>query len=344
LVLCQTEEVCYSSQVIGTDFDRIFLMTPAALAGTGREQGAGAQASCASCGAPLTGPFCGQCGEQVIDRHFLTLWHFLSHNLLHEFSHVDGKVFRTLRFLLFRPGFLTEEYFAGRRRAYVKPVRLLLAIVVVFALLGQSSHVTMAIGKLRLNLLPPGPPANETIADTARTLDLFGVLSRQIEKAGRTKDLKSDAAIEKFHHELKTYGTALSLSNVILLAGLLFVMFHKRRELLVEHVIFSLHLASFVLVFSLVTGWLFRLVPLLGNQRVIQITAGSLALLILMIQTGYLYSALFRFYYSDRFRKVKWWSGTAWLVRLAVLVVFLGNSVFITVVYAVGAAIALSRL
>jgi hypothetical protein len=204
--------------------------------------------------------------------------------------------------------------------------------------------VTMAIGKLQLNMLPPGPPAGETIADTVKKLDVFGVLSRQAEKASRTKDLKSDAAIEKFHHELKTYGTALSLGNVILLAGLLFAMFRGRRELFVEHVIFSLHLASFVLAFSLMTSWLIRLIALLGNSKAAQITAGSLALLILAIQISYLYSALFRFYYPDRYRKVKWWSGTAWRVKLAVLVVFLGNSVVITVVYAAGAAIALSRL
>jgi hypothetical protein len=326
-------------------------MPQTALAGKDREQEVGSiacevtcEAACASCGAPLTGPFCAQCGEQVIDRHSLTLWHFVSHGLLHEFTHVDGKIFRTLRYLLFRPGFLAEEYFAGRRRAYVNPVQLLLTVVVVFALLGQSSSVNMNIGKLRLNLLPPGTPPGETIADTVKKLDVFGLLSRQVEQAGRTKDVKSEGAAEKFHHELKAYGTALSLGNVILLAGLLFVMFHKRRKLFVEHVIFSLHLASFVLVFSLITSWLVRFMVLHGNSKATQITAGLLGLLILAIQTGYLYSALFRFYYPDNFRKVKWWSGTAWLVRLAVLMVFLGNSVFITVVYVAGAAIALHRL
>jgi hypothetical protein len=319
-------------------------MPQTALSRTRRKHVAASRTKCASCGTPLTGPFCGQCGEQVIDRHSLTLWHFLSHGLLHEFTHVDGKIFRTLRYLLFRPGFLAEEYFAGRRRAYVNPVQLLLTVVVVFALLGRSSSVNMTIGKLRLNLLPPGTPAGETIADTVKKLDVFGLLSHQVEQAGRTKDVTSEGAAEKFHHELKTYGTALSLGNVILLAGLLYVMFHKRRELLVEHLVFSLYLASFVLVFSLITSWLIRLIAPLGNSKAMQITAGLLGLSILMIQTGYLYSALFRFYYSDRFRKVKWWSSTAWLVRLAVLVVFLGNSVFITVVYAVGVAIALHRL
>src|SRR6266704_2868075 len=180
---------------------------------TGPEQKGDDQVSCASCSAPLTGPFCAQCGEQVIDRHSLTLWHFLSHGVLHEFTHVDGKIFRTLRFLVFRPGFLAEEYFAGRRRAYVNPVLLLLTMVVVFALLGQSSNMTMNIGKIvQLNLLPPGTPAGETVADTVKKLDIFGLLSHQVEQAGKNKDVQSKSAEEKFHHELKTFGTALSLT------------------------------------------------------------------------------------------------------------------------------------
>ena len=41
---------------------------------------------------------------------------------------------------------------------------------------------------------------------------------------------------------------------------------------------------------------------------------------------------------------MKWWSGSAWIAKLAVLAVFLGNSLFITLVYAIGAAIALARV
>lgn len=114
------------------------------------------RATCASCGDPLTGPFCARCGEQLIDRHSLTLWHFVSHGLLHELAEVDGKIFNTFRCLLFRPGFLSQEYFAGRRRAYINPIRLLLTAVVIFALAGQTGYVTLFLYKVRLSLLPPG--------------------------------------------------------------------------------------------------------------------------------------------------------------------------------------------
>ncbi len=47
----------------------------------------------------------------------------------------DGRMWRTL-IGLFRPGFLTREYFAGRRRRYIRPARLFLVLSLgLFALL-----------------------------------------------------------------------------------------------------------------------------------------------------------------------------------------------------------------
>ena len=215
------------------------------------------QAVCADCGAPLYGPFCSQCGEHAIDRHSLTLSHFLKHNVLHELSHVDGKIFRTFRYLVFRPGFLSAEYFAGRRRRYVNPVRLLLTCLLVLALLARTGSMTMSLGKLKLNLLPPGPPSADTIDETIAKLDVFGILNSLMEKESRSKDLKTPAAVEKFNHELKTYATALSFCNVLLLSGFLAIVYRRRRSLYVEHLVFSLHLASFVLLFSILPTPLF---------------------------------------------------------------------------------------
>jgi hypothetical protein len=49
---------------------------------------------------------------------------------------LDGRMWRTLLPLLFRPGFLTREYLAGRRRRYIRPARLFLVLsIALFALL-----------------------------------------------------------------------------------------------------------------------------------------------------------------------------------------------------------------
>jgi hypothetical protein len=302
------------------------------------------QAVCGDCGAPLSGPFCSQCGERAIDRHSLTLSHFLKHNLLHELSHVDGKIFRTFRYLVFRPGFLSAEYFAGRRRRYVNPVRLLLTCLLVLALLARTGSMTMSLGKLKLNLLPPGPPSADTIDETIARLDVFGILHSLMEKESSSKDLKTPAAVEKFNHELKTYATALSFCNVLLLSGFLAVLYGRRRPLYLEHLVFSLHLASFVLLFSIVPTPAFWILVLLFKGPALKTAAGILAFLLLSVEMIYLYKALLRFYRPEIARAMRSWSIPAWTTRLAVMGIFLANSVFITLTYGAGAAIALWRL
>jgi hypothetical protein len=302
------------------------------------------QAVCADCGAPLDGPFCSQCGERALDRHSLTLSHFLKHNLLHELSHVDGKIFRTFGYLVFRPGFLSAEYFAGRRRRYINPVRLLLTCLLILAVLARTGSMTMSLGKLRLNLLPPGPPSASTINETIAKLDVFGILNSLMEKESRSKDLKSAATVEKFNHELKTYATALSFCNVLLLSGFLAIVYRRRRSLYVEHLVFSLHLASFVLLFSILPTPLFWILVLLLKGSAVKTAAGILAFLLLSVEMIYLYKALLRFYRPDLAQTIRGWPMPAWATRLAVMAIFFANSVFITLTYGAGAAIVLWRL
>ncbi|HUS20288.1 MAG TPA: DUF3667 domain-containing protein, partial [Terriglobales bacterium] len=87
-------------------------------------------AECANCGHAPTGVHCPACGEEQPAHHDLSLRHFF-HEAVHEFVHLDSRLFRTLKALLFQPGFLTQEYFAGRKARYFRPLRLYL---VIFAL------------------------------------------------------------------------------------------------------------------------------------------------------------------------------------------------------------------
>lgn len=91
---------------------------------------------CPNCGRSLDGGYCAGCGQKVapIDPTF----HDLLHDLTHEFLHVDGKIFHSVRLLLTRPGFLSREYFEGRRARYVSPIRLYLIFSVLFFVLSAA--------------------------------------------------------------------------------------------------------------------------------------------------------------------------------------------------------------
>ena len=79
---------------------------------------------CANCGAVLDGPYCAECGQRATDR-IVPLWHMLNEFLEILFD-LDLRILRTLPTFLFQPGRLTKEYINGRRRQYVRPLRLYL--------------------------------------------------------------------------------------------------------------------------------------------------------------------------------------------------------------------------
>jgi hypothetical protein len=95
---------------------------------------------CLNCGTALTGPYCHGCGQPAhVHRTVSAWWHDLAHSVLH----FEGKIWRTLPLLAWRPGELTRRYIAGERARFVSPMALFLFTVflmfAVFSLLGASA-------------------------------------------------------------------------------------------------------------------------------------------------------------------------------------------------------------
>jgi hypothetical protein len=92
------------------------------------------QPACANCHYAFvpTEPdeFCPRCGQQnhAVDISF---GHVVE-EFLEGIFHFDGKVFSTVKLLLFKPGELTRRFLAGHRVPYVPPIRLYVFISFVF--------------------------------------------------------------------------------------------------------------------------------------------------------------------------------------------------------------------
>ena len=86
---------------------------------------------CLNCGASLSGAFCAACGQKAHVHRTLSA---IGHDVLHSVFHFDGKFWRTLPMLLFKPGELTRRYVHGERAKFVSPMALFLfAIFLMFA-------------------------------------------------------------------------------------------------------------------------------------------------------------------------------------------------------------------
>jgi len=101
------------------------------------EQGEHEPGNCLNCGAALQGSYCHLCGQRGhVHRTLIAFWHDLAHGVLH----FEGKIWRTLPMLAWRPGELTRRYIAGERARFVSPIALFLFSVflmfAVFSMIG----------------------------------------------------------------------------------------------------------------------------------------------------------------------------------------------------------------
>ncbi len=88
---------------------------------------------CLNCGTKLLDTFCHHCGQKDIAKR-QTMGELLV-NFISSFWSYEGKFFKTLKFLVIKPGFLATEYNAGKRESYYHPARMYVFISFVFFLL-----------------------------------------------------------------------------------------------------------------------------------------------------------------------------------------------------------------
>ncbi len=118
---------------------------------------------CLNCGTPLTGAYCHACGQR--GHLHRTIGAFM-HDLLHGALHFEGKLWRTLPMLAFKPGGLTRRYIEGERARFVSPMALFLFSVflmfAVFQVLGFTAPTDLGNGMVAEDSVET---ANEAVAE-----------------------------------------------------------------------------------------------------------------------------------------------------------------------------------
>ena len=85
---------------------------------------------CQNCGEMLRGDYCFVCGQAADEPRRAVIG--LVQDFLIDTLAIDGKLFRTLRLLLHKPGVLARRYLDGKRATYSGPFRLYLFTSVFF--------------------------------------------------------------------------------------------------------------------------------------------------------------------------------------------------------------------
>src|SRR2546430_10254269 len=144
---------------------------------------------CQNCGAELTGPHCGQCGQAAIDyrrsfRHVIV-------DVLDSFLNWDSKFFATIGLLVIKPWRLTNEFLARKRVRYLHPLRLYLlaSILFFFAINYGAKGLRLEPGKIsQKNRAAVSAPVAEKRDEIEAELDKDNLSADERKKAQEALD------------------------------------------------------------------------------------------------------------------------------------------------------------
>ena len=95
---------------------------------------------CLNCGTPLRGPYCSACGQKA---HIHRSVRAFFQDFIQGLFNFEGKIWRTLPMLAWRPGDMTRRYIAGERARFISPVALyLFTVFAMFAVLNFTGALS----------------------------------------------------------------------------------------------------------------------------------------------------------------------------------------------------------
>lgn len=235
--------------------------------------------TCLNCGYIVANRYCSYCGQENTESR-QSFVHLVQH-FFEDFTHYEGRFWRTVILLLKKPGYLTRAFLKGKRNRYVPPVKLYIFMAFVTFLLPH--------------LLPdysepvPLPPPEAEVLDTIPANDWYfsnnGGEQYELNIPAEYKSVKEFDSIQallpenqrmdwiekkmtlqsikllkyspreqalKFFHSFKANFPKTLFLYMPLFAFFIWLFHSKKRWFYFDHAILTLHYFSFImLVFSL---------------------------------------------------------------------------------------------
>jgi Protein of unknown function (DUF3667) len=307
------------------------------------------EANCLNCGATLEGPYCHECGQHAhVHRTLSAFFHDFAHGVLH----FEGKIFRTLPLLAWKPGELTRRYIDGQRASFVSPIALFLfCVFLMFAVVGLTSHTSTATAKAtadatkelakdqqKLAVLQ-GQRATATGPVAAKLDEKIDDLKGEMTALQAVKEGKVDANLhfaddflsgfsdqfnnaaknpELLFYKLKTNAYKFSWALIPISVPFVWLLFpFSRRFRLYDHTVFVTYSLCFMML-------------LLAAGSVIGLVSESIASLAWFVPPIHMYRQLRGTYGVSK-------GGAAWRTILLTIFAFIAISLFASLLFALGA-------
>jgi hypothetical protein len=196
----------------------------------------------------VQGPYCAQCGQETAIG--IPTLREMGHEYVQNFVSLEGRLWRTLWYLVSQPGKLTNEFLAGRRRRYVRPLPLYLSLSFLFFLIFSFGAPNL----VQFDAPDPSRPAAQAQRDEAdKEITLEGNVPAWV---GTLVD-KYRQSMKRFKDDPAGYSKKLSEAFMARLPTAVFFMvpffafcgklvYYRRHRAFTEHLLFALHFHAFV--------------------------------------------------------------------------------------------------
>ncbi|HVI48480.1 MAG TPA: DUF3667 domain-containing protein [Chitinophaga sp.] len=254
---------------------------------------------CLNCGTEVPERYCTHCGQENTVVHE-TFGHLVKH-FTADIFHYDSQFLATLKYLLFKPGFLTKEYMTGRRVRYVNPIKLYVFVsfvffLGVFSIPGMGSHeeapkhaaaASHGSGSTMEKLKSADPEgytdlkkekdawfrsdstdyASLTQYDSIQqqlpdSLKDSGIKRTSLRRLLHLQDKYGSSDVQEVMTEVFHHNAAKLMFLLLPLFALLMKLMHSRKRwLYADHGIFAIHFHSFLFIILLLGVILDKLLP-----------------------------------------------------------------------------------
>lgn len=239
--------------------------------------------TCQNCYGTVENRFCSTCGQENTETR-KTFRHLVFH-FFEDLTHYENSFWRSIKYLIFRPSFLTKAYLDGKRKSYLDPIRLYIFISFI-------TFFTISLfpeNKVTENYKNPNSVSREKDSIDFINIKYNSIAALDsVQKTKQSKDRLSSFEYWVFKKIIfiKNNNTKQEISNKFkesfvhnfpkvlfiympIFALVMWVFNNKKKWIYFDHAILTLHYFSFLLLLFFINTLLTKLFSLTNSKLIV---------------------------------------------------------------------------